>query len=315
MWCRSTSMRRTRKASGCLAQPPMRGATVHWMHWTPTCARAVRRWCCAVVTACRPCSCWSNRPAPRRCTGTASTSRPPSHATPPSSARCASRASTRRAAMAACCSSRGISPPSRASRTRCSRRTGATCSATGACPHCRPHRRHWRRTQSTASHWMISSWHRRWIGMPDSGSTGSQAKPVRWKRCPCSRTVRCAATASSVTCQIAWAPRGCRRTCISARSRRGALPMRWKACAAPAPTPTSTAICASSAGVISPITCCITSRRRRPTTSTRALTVSRGQHRVPRNCTTGSAATPACRSSMPACVSCGTPVTCTTGCG
>ncbi|KAG1307796.1 hypothetical protein G6F62_015161 [Rhizopus arrhizus] len=37
----------------------------------PTCARAARRWCCAAATAWRRCRRWSNRSAPRRCTGTA----------------------------------------------------------------------------------------------------------------------------------------------------------------------------------------------------------------------------------------------------
>ena len=40
-----------------------------------------------------------------------------------------------------------------------------------------------------------------------------------------------------------------------------------------------------------------------------------GPRPLQRNCMTGSAATPACRSSMRACASCGTPVTCTTGYG
>jgi hypothetical protein len=47
-------------------------------------------------------------------------------------------------------------------------------------------------------------------------------------------------------------------------------------CAVPAPTPTSTATCGSWAGATSPTTCCITSRRRRPTTSTRVSTASLG---------------------------------------
>lgn len=83
----------------------------------------------------------------------------------------------------------------------------------------------------------------------------------------------------------------------------------------PAPTPTSTATCASWAGVTSPTTCCITSRRRPLTTSTRVSIASHGQRPVRRSCTPGSAATPACRSSMPGFASCGTPATCTTGCG
>jgi deoxyribodipyrimidine photolyase len=52
-----------------------------------------------------------------------------------------------------------------------------------------------------------------------------------------------------------------------------------------------------------------------PTTSTRVSTASLGPRPLQRSCMTGSAATPACRSSMPACASCGTPATCTTGCG
>ncbi len=127
-------------------------------------------------------------------------------------------------------------------------------------------------------------------------------KPVRWKHCPSLKTVPCAGIASSVTC------RPCRDLAVVAPSalRRSRVAHRasWKAAVRP-PMPTSTATCASWAGVTSPTTCCITSRRRRPTTSTRASTVSRG----PPEChaaATGSAAIPACRSPMPACASCGT---------
>jgi deoxyribodipyrimidine photo-lyase len=82
--------------------------------------------------------------------------------------------SMRRAAMAAFCSSPGTSRPSRDSRTRYSPRTGATCSATGACPHRRPPRRSCRHTRSAASRWTRCCWRPRWTGTPASGSTGSR---------------------------------------------------------------------------------------------------------------------------------------------
>ena len=54
---------------------------------------------------------------------------------------------------------------------------------------------------------------------------------------------------SSATCPTGWAPRCCRRTCISARSRRGRVVRRLQRRAVPAATPTSTATSANWAGV------------------------------------------------------------------
>lgn len=124
----------------------------------------------------------------------------------------------------------------------------------------------------------------------------------------------CPGIAKTATAPIALAPRNFRRICTSARLRRGALPARWKRSALRAMAQKSMAISASWAGAISPITCCITSRTPPTRTSIRASKDSTGRRSIRLHCRPGSAAAPASRSSMPVCVSSGTPAGCTTAC-
>ena len=218
--------------------------------------------------------------------------------------------------MAACCSNPGTSPRSKVGRTRCSRRSGGRRLRGGAHRRrgMRPARCPRSKTRCRANRSMPGAWPRHWAGMPASGRSGRPARPARARHWRSSSMARSTATARTATVPTARAPRGCRRTCISAKSLPGGSRPNWSARARPPTAPTWTATSASWAGVSSPTTCCTTSRRPPRRTSTRASRISTGRRSTPRPSRHGSTAAPASPSSTPACASCGPPATCTTGC-
>ena len=106
----------------------------------------------------------------------------------------------------------------------------------------------------------------------------------------------------------------CRRTCTSARSRRGAVPKPCKPSGAASRTATSRPGCASWCGANSPRTCSITSRTPSSAISTSASTRSSGRGPVAARSSGGAMDAPGCRSWMPGCASSGRRAGCTTAC-
>ncbi len=123
------------------------------------------------------------------------------------------------------------------------------------------------------------------------------------------------ATRNSATSPTASPPRGCRRTCILARSRRGRWwRAYWRNAGRRPCSPTSTTSSVNWAGASSATTCCSTFRTRRGKTSIPNSGSSAGPNPSPVTWPPGSAAAPACRSWTQACANSGPPAGCTTAC-
>ncbi len=272
---------------------------------------------CGEVPRWQPWPHWRVRWARRRSCGIVFTIQPPSRATRWSRPACATWASSARATTRTCCTSRGKSAPDKAGRTASSRRSGARARceldaqpvplpAPGRLrgPPQRDRRPGAGRTRPAADDPLgcrvLAALDARRSRRASNGSRTSAANGS-------------VATTKAAIARTCPAVRGCRRTCTLARSARGSA---WPRRAMPSsisrtPRRPPTVSSAKSAGASSRITCCITSRIRPNVHSTNASNASRGR-RIPPCCAPGSRAAPAFRSSMPACVNCGRPASCTT---
>ncbi len=299
------------------------GCTTRSQRWTSPCARAAvgSRWQPDQSSRHSPTLC--ARRVPRRFIGNAVMSR--WHA--PSSRRwCsiwANSASKPVRFPVRCFSSPTRCATARVGRSRCSLLSGGICkrwrsrlrsprpAATG-----RLLRAGLRHSHSTL--WRCCP---RVSGPTDFPPNGSLGRPVRSAGWSASSTGRWTTTRRDAIFRQSRAPRGCRRICILASSRRARSGrrcgrVRRRAACFPR-VPENRRFCARSAGESLRRICCTISRTRASVRCGRRGSVSPGARWMPRGargCGPGSAGRPGTRLSMPACASSGRPAGCTTAC-
>ena len=243
---------------------------------------------------------------------------PSARATAPQGGARATRHRGRRASTPPAARAVGGRPQAAASRSRCSRRSGARCASVGAPPRAAGRRALGAACSPAGSQPIALDALRLLPTQPDWAGglrePGRRAKPAPRAARALPRT-RLAGYADSRDRPDRAARRGCRRICISARSGRARSGTRRARCGRrqrPARRRARNSS-PSSAGASSPTTCCSTfptSPTRNCAAELRALPLGADAAR----CAAWQRGRPAIRSSMPACASSGAPAGCTTAC-
>ena len=143
---------------------------------------------------------------------------------------------------------------------------------------------------------------------------GRPARPAPRSASRRSSSAAWRATTTAATGPTSPARRGCRRTCISARSGRARSGIACARRTRVAERDGRHVPVASSAGASSRTTCCTTSPRPAERAAAAGVRATSRGGRTSRRSRPGSAGAPAIRSSTPACASCGRPAGCTTAC-